>query len=226
MRRFLALLLFLCLLVAYCLLLSLVFERPILFSVALPFSPVGFLVEFIGLVASVYLVFRFCKRYGLYNTLSFFAPLFLAGILLEGDWLVNQRYTFRRLNFYFWDTPMAIIFYWSGAYLLYGLYKYLGKGWLNRIKGVIIHLSVDVLITTPLGIISGFWLFSNTLLNNYPYIVPAVHLGEVSFGLFFVLLQERLISAIKINEKLRPIISLTVVFCFLLLYAVAGGYLD
>ncbi len=172
------------LLATYCVSLSLVFNRPILFTINPQFSPAGLFLEIIGIILSACFMLKFYKRYGLYNTLSFFVPLFLIGTVLEGDWITKGRFAFHKLNFYLWDAPVVIILYYSGAYLLFLLYQKLGKGWFNRIKGVLIHLLLDSLITTPLAILFGFWTFRNTLFTTYPYVVPAVHIGEVSLGFF------------------------------------------
>lgn len=214
------------LLAVYCVCLLFIFDRPIFLSINFQFSVLGLLLEIIGVALAAYFISKFYKSYGLYNTLSFFIPLFLIGAVTEGDWIVKGRYTFHKLNFYFWDTPIVIVLYWSGAYLLYLLYQRLGKGWLNRVKGVTIHLLVDLLITTPLAVLFGFWTFRSTLLDSYPYIVPVLHLWEVSLVLFYIIFQERLIGTVKIREKFKPVVSLTVIFLFLLIYATTNHYFD
>jgi len=210
----------------YSFLLSFLFKRPFSFYVTSQFSPVGLFLEILGLILSFALIFRFKGKYGFYNTFSFFVPLFLIGALVEGDWILKQRFAFHKLNFYFWDTPVVIILYYSGTSLLYALYQKLGKGWFNRLKGVIIHLLADTLISTPFGIMFGFWTFRSTALSVYPYIVPPVHLGEVSLGLFYVLFQEWFIGEAKIDEKWKPVISLSLIFCLLALYSFTNHYFD
>lgn len=217
---------FFLLVTAYSVLLSSILERPISFSTTPQLFFIGLILEFIGLILSIYFILQFYKKYGFYNTLSFFVPLFLVGAVVEGDWIIKQRFVFRKLNFYFWDVPIVIILYYSGAHLLYSLYQKLGRGWFNRLKAAIIHLLADSLITTPLAILFGFWAFRSTLFNTYPYIVPVVHLGEVSLGFLYVLFQERFIVEKRIREEWKPFISLTIIFILLLIYSFTSHYFD
>ena len=206
--------------------LSIVFQRPIEFTQSPVFSLEGLLVESVGLLISIYIIFIFYKRNGFYHTLTFFVPAFLTGAIIEGDWIVHQRYFYHKLNFYFWDTPIVIILYFSGIYLLFLLYRKLGSGFINKIKGLTIHLLIDSLVTTPAGIMFGFWTFRNMMFNHYPYIVPSIHIGEGLFGLFYVLFQERLLKTPKIHIRYKPIISLTVIFFLLLTYRIFSQFLD
>lgn len=212
--------------ILYSFLLVVIFKRPISIFISSSFSLVGLFLEILGMILAVIFISHFYKKYGFCNTFSFFVPLFLIGALVEGDWILKQRFAFHKLNFFFWDTPVVIILYYSGAYLLYLLYQKLGEGWFNRLKALAIHLLADSLVTTPLAILFGFWTFRSTLFNVYPYIVPSVHLSEVSLGLSYVLFQKWLIAETRISEKLKPAVSLTLITCLLLIYAFTNHYFD
>lgn len=205
--------------VAYAVLLSFIFGRPISFSVSSNFSLVGAGLELFGLAMFVCFILLFLRKHGAYDALVFFVPIILIGIILEGDWIIRGSYTFHKLNLYFWDTPVAVIFYYSLIYPLFLLYQKFGKGWANRLKGIFSHLLIDVLITTPLAILFGFWTFKNIIFSVYPFIAPTVHLIEVFLGLCYVLFEEWLLVEKRIDKTWKPLISLTVAFLFLVVYA-------
>ena len=142
--------------IAYTVLISIVFERSISFSVNSSFSLAGAGLEIFGLAMFIYIVFLFLRKHSMYDALTFFIPIMFLWIVIEGNWILGGKYTFHKLNFYFWDTPVAVIFYYSLIYPLFLLYQKFKKGWINRLKSTLIHLSVDVLITTPLAILFGF----------------------------------------------------------------------
>ena len=204
--------------VAYTVSLSIIFKRPVSFSVSPDFSLAGLELELFGLAMFVCLTLLFLRKHSIYDALSFFVPIIFIWIIIEGDWIIRGIYTFHKLNFYFWDTPVAVIFYYSLIYPLFLLYQKLGKGWINRLKGISVHLLIDVLITTPLAILFGFWTFRSTVFSVYPYIVPVVHLAEVFLGLFYVLFEEWLLAEKRIDEAWKPLVSLTAVFLFLAVY--------
>lgn len=153
--------------------------RPFSFAITTPIILEGLIVEGISVIVALLILFVFFKKHGFYKTIAFFLPLFLLATYLEGDWITHGRFEFHKFNFFIWDTPVAIVLYYSTFYLIFLLYQYFGKGITNRIKALLIHLTIDVLITTPLAIIFGYWSFRSTLFSFYPFIVPAVHIGEV-----------------------------------------------
>ena len=211
--------------ITYAVLLSVVFGRPISFSVGLNFSLVGAGLELFGLAMFVCFIILFSRKHSAYDALSFFVPIILIGVMLEGDWIIRGGYAFHKLNLYFWDTPVAVIFYYSLIYPLFLLYQRFGKRWANRLKGIFSHLLIDVLITTPLAILFGFWTFKNTIFSVYPFIVPTVHLTEVFSGLCYVLFEEWLLAEKRIDKAWKPLISLTVAFLFLAVYAISSKFI-
>ena len=151
----------------------------------------GYLVEALSIIMFIVTAVLFVKRNSLKKAITFFLPLFVIGLLSEGLFIKLGEFKYLGFNIFVFGVPLAIVLYWTLFYYLYLLYQFLGKGLINRLKGVLIHLVVDTLVTTPLAIILGYWTFRYTLFSHYPFISPLTHLGEVVAGLFYTLLQEK-----------------------------------
>ena len=149
-------------------------------------------MEITAVIFAFITVHIYFEKYGYRRTILFFAPLLVSAVLFEGLFIYLGYFKYVGFNFYLLNVPLAIILYWFGAYYLYLLYKHFGKTWRGRLKAALIHFLIDSLITTPLAIWSGYWVFSTTLFNHYPYLPLPVHFGEVLYGLVFIIVQEKL----------------------------------
>ncbi|MBU1127295.1 MAG: hypothetical protein ABIH88_00235 [Patescibacteria group bacterium] len=196
------------------------------FTVVKPISSEGLVVEGICIIVTFLMIYKFFSKHGFYRTIAFFLPLFLFAAYVEGDWITRGRFEFHKLNFYLWDTPIAIILYYSAFYLVFLLYQFFGKGVMNRLKSISIHLFIDIFITTPLAIMLGFWSFRSTLFDFYPFVAPIVHIGEILAVLSYVLFQERLLTTSRVKENMRPVLSLTTIIVFLLIYIFVSPYFE